>query len=564
LLSINKNGAKNMKNQIQKYLRCFSLFLFVFVLHATLLGESRTPDAEVAIPMRDGKLLPTNFFFPATLKETIQTQKSIEVKYPCVLVRQPLGKDYLDPRLLELIDAGYILAVQSTRSSCDPTGTSLPYMSDAWGSLQDGYDTVEWLGKKCSWTNGKIATVGQSATGITQLLLAPTAPENLVCQYIEVATPSLYHYAIWPGQFRKEQVESWLKSHKSASIALEQLHSQPHYNAFWKQVNAIEKAHLVKCPQVHVGGWYDIFLQGTIDAFSAVQTNSCAGCKEQHKLIIGPWAHRWKGVQELGDFPVPSLGNSPLSPVSAIAWFDHYMKGENNGIGDAPSIQYYVMGPFEGTPSKGNKWKSARRWPPDATYVQMYLTDKKTLQKGEKPTSASLCHVLFDPLNPVPTIGGRNLFIPSGPKNLQGIEERSDVITFTTETLTEDTEVTGHISALLYASNVCCERDVCLRLTDVYPDGKSILIAEGTAHISPQEPKTAQPVHIDMWSTSMVFAKGHKIRLTVSGSNFPAYEASLASNPENIEQDKQNVCFSLHSGGSSASYISLPIVENPT
>lgn len=527
-----------------------------------LLALEVTPSLEVAIPMRDGMELPTNIYFP----------DGKAGKYPCVLIRQPLGKESIDPNWFTHLKEGYVVAIQSTRSSCDETGKCLPYVTDGCGELADGYDTIEWLAKS-EWTNGKVATIGTSATGITQLLLAPSAPPHLVCQYVEFAAPSLFQYAVWPGgQFRKEQVEGWLKVHKRDASVTDWIHKQAEYNSFWKQFNSIELADQVKVPQVHVGGWFDIFLQGTLDAFVASSENSLGGSSTQHKLIIGPWGHRWKQTKTFGDFEPLAIGAKPPHPVTTQDWLDYHMKGTKNSLATAPTVQYFVMGPFDGSASKGNEWRTAHKWPPDSRYAQMYLTqDKKiegtqkghSLQEESVPVDIATIDVLFDPENPVPTIGGRNLFIADGPKDLASIEKRADVVSFTTAPLDKDTEVTGRIAACFFISNILQERDVCCRVSDVYPDGKSILISEGLAHALPQAStslNTPRPVLVDLWSTSMVFAKGHRIRLTVSGSNYPAYDTSLTANPNQAE-NSPNVCFSLHSGGDFPSYLALPIVK---
>ncbi|MDB6081797.1 MAG: putative acylase and diesterase, partial [Chlamydiia bacterium] len=355
-----------------------------------------------------------------------------------------------------------------------------------------------------------------------------------------------------------------LKAHRSDISVSNWLHTQTKYDAFWKQFNSLEVAENIQIPQIHVGGWYDIFLQGTIDAFQGVHATSHEQCRGQHKLVIGPWGHRWKRATSLGDFAPLAKGMEPQQSISWKSWLDYHMKGVDNGLKSTPTVQYYVMGPFDGTPSSGNEWRSAHKWPPDATYTQMYVSKEKLLQPQDPSKTLDLeeitYDIAFDATNPVPTIGGRNLFIADGPKDIQSIETRPDVVTFTTETLKKDTEITGKLAACLYVSNVFQERDICCRLCDVYPDGKSILIAEGLAHVSPQADKAAsgpQSVIVDLWSTSIVFAAGHKIRLTVSGSNFPSFEASLLPNPDT----KSNICFSLHGGGKHASYLALPVIS---
>ncbi len=541
---------------------CLSTLLLLLVSLAGYCGEPIRLD--ITVPMRDGTELPTTILLPAKEGATQgNSNQENSIKYPCVLVRQPLGKKYASPSWLQLATKGYMVAIQSTRSSCDASGETLPYLTDGYGALQDGYDTVEWLAAS-PWCNGKVATIGSSATGITQLLLAPAQPPHLVCQYIEVAPPSLYDYAIWPGgQFRKEPVEGWLQTHKFAPSVLQLLKSQPTYDAFWRQFDARKVAARVQASQVHVGGWYDVFVQGTIDAFQTVREASNAKVRGNHKLIIGPWGHRWRNSTTFGDFAPIALAKSP--PIQIEEWLDFHMKATNNHVQEAPDIQYYVMGPLDGTPSEGNKWRSAHKWPPDSILCQMYLSQNRELTSASNEKELGTVDVIFDAANPVPTIGGRNLFLPDGPKNLAALEKRPDVVFFTSKPLSHDTEVTGRIMARLYVSNVFTQRDVCCRLADVYPDGKSIIIAEGVTHIHPQENTSSentvsasdpQPVSVDLWSTSMVFAKGHRIQLLVSGSLFPSYDTSLAPNPD--EAKEHNICFTIHNGGKYASALSLP------
>jgi hypothetical protein len=151
--------------------------------------------------------------------------------------------------------------------------------------------------------------------------------------------------------------------------------------------------------------------------------------------------------------------------------------------------------------------------------------------------------------------------MPDGPRNIQSLVTRKDVVTFTTPSLPEDLEVTGRLWANLYVGDVEQERDVCLRLADVWPTGEHYLIAEGVAHIMPKRSHEANSnnprlVIVDLWSTSMVFAKGHKIALVMSASNYPAYDVSFAS------QEEQGCAFTIHSTKQYPSSIALPIMPN--
>jgi predicted acyl esterase len=516
-------------------------------------AEQTIPDQVIEIPMRDGTKLPANVFLP---------HGSSKTKFPCALVRNPLGKESLDPAWFRLVESGYVLVVQSTRSCCDETGKTIPYVADGWSEehrLADGYDTVQWLAA-ADFCNGTVSTIGASATAITEMLLAPAAPPNLCCQYIEMAPPSMYQYAIYPGgQFRKEQVEGWLQIHRRHPSVISWIRTKSCYDAFWGHFNSLDYADQVRVPQVHVGGWFDIFLQGTIDAFSAVQQHSQSEVRQKHRLIIGPWGHRWRASSKLGDFLLKEDQLVPPVNISQMSWLDYHVKGEKNGVEKAPAVQYYVMGPFDGSPSKGNCWKCADTWPPaGAEYTNFFIGSDSQLVSNEIDVEPAA--VLFDVKQPVPSIGGRNLFIPDGPKDVQELAKRKDVLFYSSKTLEEDVEVTGRIWANTYVS-LDKERDVCVRLVDIWPTGQQFLVSEGVSHVVPRsaaDAKVSGPklVIVDLWTTSMVFAKGHKIGIMISASNYPAFDTAFAANEE------QGTAFSLHSTKKTPSLIALPVMKS--
>lgn len=531
----------------------FISFLCWLSLGGFLLADTQqipAPDRMIEIPMRDGVKLPANVYLP----------HGGTVKCPCVLVRHPLGKDAIDPMWLELTKRGYALVVQSTRSGCDESGKVIPYLTDGWSDDHkpaDGYDTVQWLAS-ADFCTGLVSTVGISATGITEFLLAPASPPNLCCQYIEMAPPSMYQYAVFPGgQFRKELVEGWLQVHHRHPSVTDWLKNKPCYDAFWSRFNAIDYADQVRVPQLHLGGWYDIFLQGTLDAFYAAQQHSQSEVRQKHKLIIGPWGHRYRWSSKIGDFPLTGAQLSPPIDITQAKWLDYHVKNIKNGVEEAPAVQYYVMGSFDGTPSKGNRWKSAATWPPaEAEYQRFYFSSEKLF--SDEPVDKKPLPILFDGASPVPTIGGRNLFVPDGPKDIKELFSRSDVASFLTDTLKEDIEVTGRLWTNIYIGDLEKERDVCVRLVDVWPTGQHYIIAEGATHIPKKADdatsKDPQLVIVDLWSTSMVFAKGHKIGLLVSASNYPSYDVSFGPK-------EKGTAFSIHLSKKYPSSLALPIIK---
>ena len=518
-------------------MRIVKQFICLSLMIVSLLGaEESISHVTVNVPMRDGTHLPTDIYLP-----------SVEARnLPCILIRTPNGRKAHYQQFAPLTQLGYAVAIQDTRSVVD---VSLPYLSDH----SDGHDALEWLAQS-EYCNGKIGTSGVSAVGITQLLLAPNAPAHLQCQHIEVAASSLYDHGIFIGGcLQKSQVEGWLGQYSRDPQALHFVTGQNEYNAFWHMLNTVSQAEHVNVPALHRGGWYDIFIQGTLDAFVSRQEQGKEGARGTQKLIVGPWTHFWPLRTDFGEFPLPEAANQLPYDVSMARWFGHYLKGEQNGIQQIPSVTYYVMGPLDGTPSKGNVWRTADAWPVPAKETAFYLTAERQLtqtpmiHEGTQPFK-------HDPSHPVPTIGGRNLFLSQGPMDQKAIEGRDDVTLFTTPVLDEDLEITGRIVAKLYVSTNVPSTEVAIRLCDVYPDGKSILVADSISRVGAIEGPPAlnrpQEVTLDLWSTSMVFAKGHRVRLIVSGSNYPRFDMS-----------KEPAHSKVHCGGQCPSRVLLPVVN---
>lgn len=505
------------------------ILLFLVVSLSLFAKEEIKPDMTLSVPMRDGKELLTDIYLPTPRSRSL----------PTILVRSPSGR-HATPALaaISYVKSGYMVAIQETRSASDLEGKTMPCVHDGWGEWQDGYDTVEWLAKS-RLSNGKIGTSGPSALGISQLMLAPSAPPALKAQFIQFACGSIYHHAAYhQGQLMKHQIESWLSYYAKDPCHKETLRKERDYNDFWACLNCNPKAGSVVVPAIFVGGWYDMFLQGTLESFKARQEEGGPGAKGSQKLIVGPWAHFWPADPKLGDFPVPQEASHLPEAFNPVKWFDHYLKGEDNGVDRLPAVTYYVMGPFDGSPSKGNRWRTASSWPIPSTPTPFYLTADETLSKESVHGRDKCFRYLYDPNDPTPTLGGRNLFLESGPKDQRPIEERSDVLVFTSELLEEDLEVTGQIKAKLFVSTDCDDTDVVVRLTDVYPNGKSILITDNAARLGacccPNHPSAAHVHHskpheieLDLHATSLVFAKGHKIRLSITSSNYPRFEKNL-------------------------------------
>lgn len=546
-----------------RYIYAFFFSISLLTVFPSFAEKAKhIPDRTVSVPMRDGTELPVDLYFP----------NHTEGKYPCILLRNPAGRHAYPWRQYgELSSQGYVVAIQDTRSALDKEGKSIPYWADGWGREQDGYDTVEWLAKS-PFTDGNIGTIGFSALGIVQQMMAPAAPPSLKCQYIGFAAGSIFHHAAFSGgQLLKHQVEGWLGYYAKDPSIYEYMRGQPTYNDFWKCFDTLEVAHRIRVPAIQYGGWYDVFLQGTIDAFGARQEYGGEGAKGRQKLVIGPWVHEWPRTQKLGQFEVPKNAQQMPAEYTPGPWFAHYLKGTENKVEDLPAVTYYVMGPFDGSPSSGNVWRHANKWPIPAVLTSFYLQSNHLLNKEKPQKEVESLSYVSDPTNPVPTKGGRNLFLEAGPMDQREIESRDDVVVFTSDLLSEDTEITGDVFAKIYFSSDQPDTDVGIRLCDVYPDGRSILILDsmhrtGLAlcmdNAAQRDLKVPFEVEFDVGTTSIVIAKGHRIRISVSSTNYPRYEVNHHSGiPGKPNQKPISAQNKIYFGADTPSCIILPIVE---
>jgi len=411
-------------------------------------------------------------------------------------------------------------------------GDNLPFLGCGWGKYRDGTETVAWILKQ-RWCNGKIGTTGASAGGITQNLLAGTTPKGLTAQYIQVAAASLYHHASYVGgAMRQSQIYGWLKSNRFDPKAAKLMRAHPRYDDYWHEYDSTRKHAAINVPAVHVGGWFDTFCQGTIDSFVGRQYHGAKGAKGTQKLVMGPWAH---GIgRPTGELRFPDA--QPPRKYGVMQWFDHMLKGKPNGADALPSVAYYVMGDTSDTGQKapGNEWRYADRWPVPATNTAYYLhKSEKLIPTKPTATSDGAAIYTFDPANPCPTRGGRNLNLPAGPMDQAKIEARPDVLNFTTAPLQKPVEVTGRVLAKVYISSSAVDTDLSVRLCDVYPNGKSYLIAEGMLRLRRRQsmsksvlmtPGKIYEVTVDCWSTSIVFNKDHRIRVSITSSNHPRFD----------------------------------------
>jgi predicted acyl esterase len=498
--------------------------LAVVALSRSCAGQTSAAPARrtLSVPMPDGTLLATDVYLPTG-----------SGPFPVILLRTPYDKNGGAGIGAEGTRRGYAIVVQDTRGRFASGGENLPFEGDGWWEgRQDGYDTVQWISKQ-PWCSGKIGSMGGSAVGITQIGLAGTGSPHLTAQHIVVAPPDLYHYTIFPGGvFKKALVEDWLRGtrHSPDSLAFWTRHTR--YDAFWRERDLATRWSKVNAPAVHLGGWYDIFGQGTIDAFQGFQTRGGAGARGRQKLVMGPWTH---GVlqEKAGQLTFRNSSRPPGNVHDSWRWFDHHLKGERNGMDALPAVTYYTMGDSTDPSAPGNVWRTASRWPPAATETTSYYLHADRTLATDRPAAGTPITYSYDPRDPAPTVGGPQLTLPAGPMDQRELERRADVLVFTSEPLVTPLEVTGRVRVRLYALSDAPDTDFMAKLCDVYPDGRSVNICEGQLRARFRagfqretllRPGEVARFDIDLWSTSVIFNRGHRLRVQVTSSSAPGYD----------------------------------------
>jgi uncharacterized protein len=501
----------------------FSRLVVLLAVSASLFSVTVAADGVAKttemVAMHDGVHLATDIYQPEKHNGPL----------PVILIRTPYNKAGNKSLSKPAVDHGYVLVVQDMRGRFASEGNdSVVFHNDGWGTRRDGQESVEWITRQ-PWCNGSVATYGGSALGITQTMMAPNAPSALKAQYVQVAFDDMYLQGTYQGGvWRKSLIEWWLKAAHFDPKSYETFVKHPDYDAFWAEANAEAQAPRIEAPGIYWGGWYDIFCQGTINSFVSIQEHGGTHARGQCRLILGPYAHGpFTGLK----YPA-SAGKQPQAG-DAFRFFDYHLKGIDNGVSTEKPVHYYVMGDPEANGAPGNFWRAADAWPPPSQPTAFYFHADGRLSTAAPSGASDEKTYRYDPKDPVPTRGGQNLVDPKGPADLRPIETRKDVLVFSTEKLEQPLEVTGRITAELFIKSDCPDTDFTAMLADVYPDGRSMLVTDGIfrarfrksfEHEELLEPGQSYKLSVDLWSTSLIFNKGHRVRVLVSSSNSPRFD----------------------------------------
>jgi predicted acyl esterase len=480
--------------------------------------------------MRDGKTeLATDLYLASATREA-----------PTILLRTPYNKDTASYVAWYTV-WGYNVVCQDSRGRFASDGLDAVFRADGWGQHQDGYDTIDWIVNQ-PWGDDNVGMSGGSAVGITQYLCAGANHPALKCCYAIVASGALYRDLFFVGGvFRKHMIEGWLAG-QGSSFFMTDVEAHPNDDDWWAEVDIESRVPGITVPFFHVVGWFDIFTEGGVRAFRQLQYDAAEGARGNQKMVIGPWTHGGVYQRQQGELTFPENSTDRGGAFdNDLQFFDYWLKGIDNGFYDTPPVRYYVMGDVDNPSAPGNEWRYADAWPVPATQRSYWFTRAGGLTAASAGsvfgtlTSAGSVFYRFDPADPAPTRGGNNLALPAGPHDQRAVEARSDVIEFTTPVLAQPVEVTGNVRAQLLVSSDQPDTDFMVKLCDVYPDGRSMLIAEGAIHgrhrLGHDSEHLLTPGHlyrldVDLWSTSIVFNAGHRIRVSVTSSNSPRWEVN--------------------------------------
>ena len=489
---------------------------------AAVAGGATAQTFSANVPAPDGTPLATDVYLPVGAGFG---------PWPVVLQRTPYGRgaNTVKSACLVFNVWGYACVGQDERGR----GGSGGHYTGTVDEGPDGRATLAWIAGQW-WCDGNIGTFGASALGLAQYALAPGAPVALKCMVPLVATPDFYHHAVYQGgALRYALAHGWLEDQNALDV-FDVLKEHRLWSEWWAGWAVLPTVGTVRVPALHVGGWYDIFQQGSLDAFSRFQHDGGPGAAGSQKLVIGPWTHVGTFRNTAGELTYPANASyvDEFLPV-VHEWFDRFLKGTASGAETSPAVRAYLMGAVGEEGAPGNTWLELPDWPPPTVATPLYLDASSHLVRNPPvPGEVAFAAVPFDP---VPTVGGQELSVVAGPVDQSAIEARTDVLTFTTPSLDAPMTVAGRVSCTVWVRPDTPDLDVTVRLTDVYPDGRSMLVTDGVQRARMRcgddrecflTPGVDAEIAVDLWSTAIVFNAGHRIRLDVSGSNTPRFEVN--------------------------------------
>ena len=533
-----------------------------------------TVERDLPVKMRDGTVLRADVHRPDQAD-----------RFPVLVERTPYNKIESSETRFGAAEfyasRGYACVFQDVRGRYASDGEFYPFRDDGDGVNQDGYDTVEWAAEQ-PWSNGNVGTIGGSYSGATQYRMLATRPPHLRAQFVRQSAANYAQEWVYrSGAFELGFNMSWAVRHTASharrlaengnqdqaeALLAEAVRNLPALMArlpvspvkelktyypwfedwlghpddgeYWDEWNNVLRHSRVNVPVYHLGGWFDGFLKGTLDNFNGMRANASSDeVRTAQRLTVGPWVHAPNAAD------LTSCGEVEFGEAAAIGffetrlrWFDHWLKGIDTGLLEEPPVRLFTMGT--------DQWRSFDEWPPlQAAMTPLYFRSEKSRSAGSlndcslswsRPLAAEAPDQYeYDPLDPVPTTGGGHLGEQNGPRDQRRIE--SMVLSYTTPALEHPLDVTGPVMAILYAKTSAKDTDWIVKLSDVHPDGRSMLVCDGVIRAryrkSRRKPElldgNTEKYEIDLWGTSHVFKRGHRVRVLVTSSDFPRWDRNM-------------------------------------
>jgi putative CocE/NonD family hydrolase len=552
-------------------------------------------ESGVRVKMRDGVSLVADVYRPKG-----------EGKYPVLLERTPYDRKDESSMAYELSGHGYVVVLQDTRGRYESGGEFYPFRDES----RDGFDTVEWAAK-LDHADGKVGMFGGSYVGATQMLAAMARPPHLVSIF-PYLTGSDY-YEGWT--YQSGVLMQWFTSSWTSILTVDTLRRRAEENlrpkewvatlpvenyplltlpdpvslapyfrdwmehersdAYWQRWRISDHYREMNVKGLHAAGWHDLFLKGSVKNYAGLHTEARdPDVRAGQRLLIGPWAHTpTSAAGKVGDVV---FGRNAVLDLTgtALKWFDYTLKGLQNDYAAAAPVRIFIMGE--------NVWRDEHEFPLARTrYTKYYL---HSVRRANGPTSDGVLSPTapgserpdqfeYDPKNPVPTIGGRlccGVAVPPGPFDQRPNESRPDVLMFSTAPLEKDLEVTGFISLDVYASTSAIDTDFTALLADVDESGYARFLTDGVVRARYRDgteraeevvPGKVYKYTIDLWATSNLFKKGHRLRLYISSSNFPRFNRNLNTGESMLGASRMvDARQTVYHDGKYSSALILPVI----
>jgi putative CocE/NonD family hydrolase len=565
-------------------------------------------EKNVEAKVRDGTVLRADVYRP-----------DAPGRFPAILRRTPYSKNVesINARLRELASRGYVAVAQDTRGRYASEGIAVPH-----DEAEDGYDTVEWVAG-LPYVNGRVGMMGASYVATTQLTAAGQAPPHLVAIAPSSSYASRYDMVYQGGAFylsdglgwnlgqaadvsrrrggasflerdgpigltadeRTKLRSSWVRHLPLRSLDVLGVQDlapgygwmleHPSYDTWWETYDLRLRHDRFETPALHVTGWYDTLLKGTLENFRGLRAHAATErARSGQRIVVGPWTHSGPTLEST------RIGDVDFGPDAGMdydelleRWYDHWLRDGDASVLDFGPVRLFVMGI--------NAWRDEETWPlARAVDTPFYLhgsgaagtsMDDGYLNTERPATAEPADHYAYDPSDPVKTesSGGYS----RSPVDPTEQEARRDVLVYTSAPLEEPLEVTGYVELVLWASSSAPDTDFTSKLIDVAPNGTARMLTDGILRAryrnGPRRPEPlvpGQPVElrVDLLATSNVFLPGHRIRVEVSSSNFPRFDRNPNTGADfAVDAELRVARQTIYHDRGRPSRIVLPVVPSP-